>query len=124
MPDRLNDFPLCVKCVSSDATVFVACPLPCRYGDVRKTLATILQCPFATINIGPIEEDLETPSPVAGAGAAARTLFGNPFPSSETVPVPTTAGGGANNGNVPNELDGFMTVAILRRNDSGKWLRA
>lgn len=55
---RLHDeFPLLVRCESSDTVVFVACPRGGRYGDVRKTLAGLLQRPFATTHIAPFVAD-------------------------------------------------------------------
>eukprot|EP00796_Vickermania_ingenoplastis_P006048 gene6048-4349_t len=92
MPDKLTDFPLCVKCVSSHTTVFVACPLQCRYGDVRKTLATLLHRPFASVNIAPMEDDRD---------------HAGPFPGDAPVPQ--------------EEREGFLTACILRRGDNGAW---
>ncbi|KAL7696544.1 hypothetical protein N2W54_006270 [Lotmaria passim] len=48
-----HDFACSVRCESSTTIVFVACPKGGRYGDVRKTLAGLLQRPFNSIHIGP-----------------------------------------------------------------------
>lgn len=69
-PDKFYQaFPLSVRCESQDQIVYVACPRGARFGDVRKTLATILERPFLGVNLAP---DTEAPS-----GSAATPYNGD-----------------------------------------------
>lgn len=56
-----HDFACSVRCESSNTIVFVACPKGGRYGDVRKTLAGLLQRPFTSVHIAP--PDVTAPLP-------------------------------------------------------------
>lgn len=56
-----QDFACSVRCESTHTIVFVACPKGGRYGDVRKTLAGLLQRPFTSVHIAP--QDVTTPQP-------------------------------------------------------------
>lgn len=56
-----QDFAHSVRCESSTTIVFVACPKGGRYGDVRKTLAGLLQRPFNSIHIAPPDGNAAVP---------------------------------------------------------------
>lgn len=56
-----QDFACSVRCESSTTIVFVACPKGGRYGDVRKTLAGLLQRPFNSIHIAPPHSNAPVP---------------------------------------------------------------
>ncbi|EPY31582.1 hypothetical protein STCU_03383 [Strigomonas culicis] len=95
------EYPVSFRCESSDTIVFVACPRGGRYGDVRKTLAGLLQCPFGTINIAPTEAD--------ASGAQRVNTTAIPFKDADLV---------------PEQLYGTIVEAhILHLNSDGLWVR-
>ncbi|KAK7195468.1 hypothetical protein NESM_000474100 [Novymonas esmeraldas] len=56
-----QDFVCSVRCESKNTVVFVACPKGGRYGDVRKTLAGLLQRSFSSVHVGRPVGDLAVP---------------------------------------------------------------
>ncbi|KAG5472904.1 hypothetical protein GH5_02871 [Leishmania sp. Ghana 2012 LV757] len=56
-----QDFACSVRCESKNTVVFVACPKGGRYGDVRKTLAGLLQRPFNSVHVAPPVGDFAVP---------------------------------------------------------------
>lgn len=96
----MEDFPNCAKCTGDDLVVFVACPEKCRFGDVRKTLAAILNTPFASINLGPHGSDT-----VLGTSYPSGI-----FPGDDLVPWEKSPKG-----------SGEFVLAILKRDSEGGW---
>ncbi|KAG5498804.1 hypothetical protein JKF63_03093 [Porcisia hertigi] len=56
-----KDFACSVRCESKNTVVFVACPKGGRYGDVRKTLAGLLQRPFNSVHVAAAIGDFAVP---------------------------------------------------------------
>lgn len=56
-----QDFACSVRCESKSTVAFIACPKGGRYGDVRKTLAGLLQRSFNSVHVGPAVGDIAVP---------------------------------------------------------------
>ncbi|CAD2217959.1 hypothetical protein AGDE_04243 [Angomonas deanei] len=95
--DNLREhYPISVKCNGSDAVVFVSCPRGGRFGDVRKTLAGLLQRPFHTINIAPHSPEYVINRPI------------EPYDSAELVPE--------------DRYGTIIEASTLKLNDAGEWV--
>lgn len=77
--------------------MFVACPRGGRYGDVRKTLAALLQRPFTSISIAP-----KAPATIAPTSQPVV-----PFEDSDLV---------------PEDKGTILTVRIVGRSEPGDWV--
>lgn len=97
----MEDFPFCAKCTGKDLVVFVACPPKCRFGDVRKTLAALLNTPFSSINIGPH----------GGDTVLSTTYPSGIFPGDDLVPWEMSLKG-----------SGELGLVILKRDNEGTWV--
>ncbi|CCW61548.1 unnamed protein product [Phytomonas sp. EM1] len=94
-----QDFPFAIRCESSDTVVFVPFPRGARYGDVRKTLAGLLERPFLTTSIAPYPAD--------GPRSIAPGTVLTPFVDSDVIVVD----------------DGpILRAHILTPNGSGEWV--
>lgn len=100
MGGELVDFPCCARCTGKGLHVLVACPKECCFGDVRKTLAALINTPFSCVNIGPLgNDDLRNPSK------------DGVFPSDAPVQW-----------NMGNGCTGTLSVAILKNDGNGFWV--
>lgn len=102
--DKLyQDFPIAIRCESTDTVVFVAVPVGARYGDVRKTLGALINRPYASVNIGPFPE---ANSPRGWKKSPAGTVV-MPFnPDQDVV----------------DYNQEMLRAQILVRNEAGEWV--
>lgn len=100
MTGHLEKFPCCARCIGRDTHVLVACPQDCRFGDVRKSLAALLNMPFSAINISPIHK-----------GDLSSEGIDPVYPSDDQVPW-----------EINSPIGGTFSVAIKCRDSRGLWV--